>query len=160
MRWITKGRVAWSAYFDPDARAAASAELFERWAASNEHGVAPVVFDAVRAWNAHDLERLRALLPADFYLDDRRRTGVGRLDGAETGSGRSASRRGRDLSRGRARSRLGMRDRAPGPLAGAQIYPGGGGRFRGFRDEELIPDRVSLSCGCTGGIRGVAERER
>ena len=37
----------------------------------------------MRAWNAHDRERVRALLPDDFYLDDRRRTGVGRLDGAD-----------------------------------------------------------------------------
>ena len=39
--------------------------------------------DLVRAWNAHDLGRLRALLPDDFYLDDRRRTGVGKIDGAD-----------------------------------------------------------------------------
>lgn len=37
----------------------------------------------MRAWNAHDLARTRALLPDDFYLDDHRRTGVGRLDGAD-----------------------------------------------------------------------------
>jgi hypothetical protein len=74
--------IAWIC-FDPEDRAAASAELFERYAASGADGAPPVAFDVIRAWNAHDLERLRALLPADFYLDDRRRTGVGRLDGID-----------------------------------------------------------------------------
>jgi hypothetical protein len=77
------GRFVRVLMFDPDDRAAASAELFERWAASGDHGLAPAALDGVRAWNAHDLERLRALVPADFYLDDRRRTGVGRLDGVD-----------------------------------------------------------------------------
>jgi ketosteroid isomerase-like protein len=31
----------------------------------------------------HDLARCRAILPADFVLDDHRRTGMGRLEGAE-----------------------------------------------------------------------------
>jgi hypothetical protein len=79
----TDGRFIAALLFDLDDRAAASAELFERYAASRDHGLAPVAFDGVRAWNAHDLERLRALLPPDFYLDDRRRTGVGRLDGVD-----------------------------------------------------------------------------
>ncbi len=69
--------------FDPDDRAAASAELLERYAASGADGAEALALAAVRAWNAHDLERLRELLPADFYLDDRRRTGVGRLEGID-----------------------------------------------------------------------------
>lgn len=77
------GRLVAIVFFDPTDRIAASAELFERYAASGADGAAPVALDVMRAWNAHDLARLRALLPADFYLDDRRRTGVGRLDGAD-----------------------------------------------------------------------------
>ena len=69
--------------FDSDQRTEASKELFERYAASGADGATQLALDVVRAWNAHHLERLRALLPTDFYLDDRRRTGVGRLDDAE-----------------------------------------------------------------------------
>jgi hypothetical protein len=36
-----------------------------------------------RAWEAHDPESLRGLYPADFYIDDRRRTGVGRIEGLD-----------------------------------------------------------------------------
>jgi hypothetical protein len=68
--------------FDPDDRAAASTELFERYAASLD-GPGQLAIEAIRAWNTHDLERLRALIPADFYLDDHRRTGVGRLEGVD-----------------------------------------------------------------------------
>jgi hypothetical protein len=76
------GRVVCTVLFDPDDRAGASTELFERYAASGADGAPALSLDIVRAWNDHDLERLRALLPADFYLDDRRRTGVGRIEGA------------------------------------------------------------------------------
>ena len=77
-----QGRFVWTTLFDPDDRAAASRELFERYAANGADGAPRATVDIVRAWNDHDVERLRTLLPADFYLDDRRRTGVGRLDGA------------------------------------------------------------------------------
>ncbi len=69
--------------FDPDDRAAASAELFERWVRSGAEGLPPETIELARAFNAHDLERMRALLPAEFYLDDRRRTGVGRIEGVD-----------------------------------------------------------------------------
>ena len=46
-------------------------------------GARPELFDVARAWNDHDLVRLRSLLPDDFYLDDHRRTGVGRVQGAD-----------------------------------------------------------------------------
>ncbi len=78
-----EGRLVAVVLFDPDDRAAAGAELFERYAASGADDAPPASLDLVRAWNAHDRERVRALLPDDFYLDDRRRTGVGRLDGAD-----------------------------------------------------------------------------
>jgi class 3 adenylate cyclase/ketosteroid isomerase-like protein len=77
------GRFVHGAAFDPADRAAASTELFERYVASGAAGLASNVIEIGRAWNAHDLERLRALLPDDFYLDDRRRTGVGRLEGLD-----------------------------------------------------------------------------
>jgi len=78
-----EGRFVRVVLFDPDARAAASAELFERYVASDAGGASPEASELLRAWNRHDLARMRALLPDDFYLDDRRRTGVGRLDGAD-----------------------------------------------------------------------------
>jgi hypothetical protein len=77
------GHFVHGAAFDPDDRAAASAELFERYVASGARGLASNVIAITRAWNDHDLEGLGALLPADFYLDDRRRTGVGRLEGVD-----------------------------------------------------------------------------
>jgi len=79
-----EGRLLAATIFDPDDRRAASAEMLERYARSEAARCVPaVVFEAIRAWNAHDLDRLRAALPADFALIDHRRTGVGRLDSAE-----------------------------------------------------------------------------
>jgi hypothetical protein len=75
-----EGRFVASIVFDADDHAAASAELLERYVASGGDVVVSVALDAVRAWNGHDVERLRALFPPDFYLDDRRHTGVGRLE--------------------------------------------------------------------------------
>jgi hypothetical protein len=70
--------------FDPDARRAARVEMIER---SFQH-VADLLptagIEAMRVFIIdHDLERLRARLPDDFFLDDHRRTGVGRIDGAD-----------------------------------------------------------------------------
>ena len=77
------GRLSAVVLFPPEDRAAASDELFERYAALGADGAPPALLELFRAWNAHDLARVRALLPDDFYLDDHRRTGVGRLDGAD-----------------------------------------------------------------------------
>ena len=41
------------------------------------------VFEALRAVNARDLDRLRAMLPDDFAVNDHRRTGAGRLENAD-----------------------------------------------------------------------------
>jgi ketosteroid isomerase-like protein len=38
------------------------------------------MFDAIRAVNDHDLDRLRATLHDDFVYEDHRRTGIGRLE--------------------------------------------------------------------------------
>lgn len=77
------GRIVAVIIFEPDDRFAASTELFERYAAKPADGASAELFDIVRAWNDHDLRRLRGLLPDDFYLEDRRRTGVGPVEGAD-----------------------------------------------------------------------------
>jgi class 3 adenylate cyclase/tetratricopeptide (TPR) repeat protein len=79
-----EGRIVALIIFDPDARRAASAEMLERYARSDEmRDVPPEMFRAWRALNAHDLDGLRAALPRDYVYEDHRRTGVGRLESAE-----------------------------------------------------------------------------
>ncbi len=79
-----EGRVIAIVGFDPDDRRAASLEMFERWARSAEaRSVPAATLDAIRAMNAHDLERLLAALPRDFVLHDHRRVGLGRIEGAD-----------------------------------------------------------------------------
>jgi class 3 adenylate cyclase len=78
-----EGRILASILFDPDDRRAASAEMFERYARSDEARCIPAAcFESMRAGNARDLDRVRALLPNDFVFDDHRRTGLGRLESA------------------------------------------------------------------------------
>ena len=69
--------------FDSNDRAAAHAELFERYVASGADGMPPGVVDLIGGWNEHDLVRVRSGMRDDFVLDDRRRTGLGRLEGAD-----------------------------------------------------------------------------
>jgi ketosteroid isomerase-like protein len=78
-----EGRFRTAILFDPDDRAAAFEEAHARFVASGAGTASPGTFELLRAWNTHDLARMRALLPDDFYLDDHRRTGGGRLDGAD-----------------------------------------------------------------------------
>ena len=79
-----EGRVTAIVGFDPDDRRAASLEMFERWARSAEARAIPAAtFEAIRAMNAHDVERLRAVLPSDFVMHDHRRTGLGRIEGGD-----------------------------------------------------------------------------
>jgi hypothetical protein len=68
--------------FHPDDRAAASAELLERWVASGLDETPMAAVEYARAWNAHDLGRLRALFPGgdNFIFRDHRRTGIGLVD--------------------------------------------------------------------------------
>jgi hypothetical protein len=76
-----EGRTVAVIAFDPDDRRAAAMEMLERAARSDEaRSVPAAVFDALRAVNAQDLDRLRTILPDDFVMDDHRRTGLGRLD--------------------------------------------------------------------------------
>src|SRR5262249_44255681 len=66
-----EGRLVALIMFDPDDRRAASAELLERYARSEAARCIPAgMFEAIRAVNAHDLDRLRAALPDDFAVND------------------------------------------------------------------------------------------
>jgi ketosteroid isomerase-like protein len=77
------GRVVAAVTFDPDDRRAASIEMLDRWFRSDEApraaatGLAPM-----RALFDHDVEPLAASLPDDFFVDDHRRFGMGRVEGA------------------------------------------------------------------------------
>ncbi|MGH7288251.1 MAG: hypothetical protein ACREI8_09575 [Myxococcota bacterium] len=76
-----EGRFSAHLWFDPDDRAAASRELFER---SVRHGVVPpALAERGRAHLDHDVPRFRSLLPADFVFHDHRRAGAGRLENVE-----------------------------------------------------------------------------
>ncbi|HJQ85102.1 MAG TPA: hypothetical protein VKA21_13545 [Candidatus Binatia bacterium] len=76
-----EGRTVAIIAFDADDRRAAGMEMFERFARSDEaRSIPDAAFEGLRAVNAHDLDRLRAVLPDDFFMDDHRRTGLGRLD--------------------------------------------------------------------------------
>ena len=78
------GRLASVVAFDTDDRRAASRELFERYVRGEGAArLSRAVVDSYRAQNAHDIDALRALLPADFVFHDHRRTGLGRIEGAE-----------------------------------------------------------------------------
>jgi len=79
-----EGRMSAAIAFEPEDRRAAALEMFERYARSEAASSVPAAtFEAIRAMNAHDLGRLRAALPSDFVLHDHRRTGLGRIEGAE-----------------------------------------------------------------------------
>jgi len=78
-----EGRFVRTILFDPDDRAAAAAELRHRWLAIGGDGAPAAVNQYLDAWCDHDLDRLRTLLHEEFYLDDRRRTGVGRVNGEQ-----------------------------------------------------------------------------
>ena len=70
--------------FDSDDRAAASDELAERYAhITFPPALADRLVEALRARRARDLTRIRASLPDDFCWDDHRRTGLGRIEGAD-----------------------------------------------------------------------------
>jgi len=77
------GRFVRSVIFDADDRAAAYEELLDRYVALGAEGIPQGAIDLIRAWNAHDLVRVRAGMCDGFVLDDHRRTGMGRLEGAD-----------------------------------------------------------------------------
>jgi hypothetical protein len=79
-----EGRIVAAICFDPDDRRAASAEMLERYARNEESRCIPAgVFQQIRAVSARDVHALRAALPDDFVMNDRRRTGSGLLAGAD-----------------------------------------------------------------------------
>jgi hypothetical protein len=79
-----EGRLVTMISFNPDDRRAASAELLDRYARSDEaRDIPPELFESQRALNAHDLDGLRAALPRDYVYEDHHRTGIGRLESAE-----------------------------------------------------------------------------
>jgi hypothetical protein len=59
----------------------ASRELFERHARSG--GVPAAALELWRAFLDRDLERCRAAIPDDFVFHDHRRSGAGRIEGAD-----------------------------------------------------------------------------
>ncbi|MGH7896595.1 MAG: nuclear transport factor 2 family protein, partial [Candidatus Binatia bacterium] len=78
------GRIVAVISFDPDDRRAASLELLDRYSRSDAAGWAPAAFfEFGRGLIDHELDRIRAVLPDDFVFHDRRRTGLGRIDGAD-----------------------------------------------------------------------------
>jgi class 3 adenylate cyclase/tetratricopeptide (TPR) repeat protein len=80
----SEGRIVAVVVFDPDDRRAAAAEMFERYARSDAARCIPAgLFEGIRAVNARDLARLRAALPDDYVVHDRRRTGAGRLENTD-----------------------------------------------------------------------------
>jgi ketosteroid isomerase-like protein len=80
-----EGRLIALISFDPADRGAASAELLDRFARGGGAGSVPMAaaIELNRAVNAHDVGALRAILPDDFVWHDHRRTGPGRLEGAD-----------------------------------------------------------------------------
>ncbi|MBX3023587.1 nuclear transport factor 2 family protein [bacterium] len=54
-----------------------------RYLRSDEHRMPAALVACVRAFAARDLAAVRATLPDDFALDDRRRIGFGRIEGAD-----------------------------------------------------------------------------
>jgi hypothetical protein len=79
----SEGRIAACVHFDPHDRRAASLELLERSARLAPPWVPQAVFELARGTADRDLARCRAALPDDFVFDDHRRTGLGRLEGAD-----------------------------------------------------------------------------
>ncbi len=77
------GRIVAYTIFDADDLRAASAELFERWVRLGADAILPASIEFFRTWNDHDLGRMRALLPDDYVFHDHRRTGIGRVEGAD-----------------------------------------------------------------------------
>ncbi len=77
------GRFISGCFFDPGDRAAASAELFERYVASGAEGMPHGAVEYSRGLNGRDLVRARTGLCDDFVLEDHRRTGMGHLEGGD-----------------------------------------------------------------------------
>jgi hypothetical protein len=80
----TEGRIAAIVSFDPEDRRAASMEVSARFMRGDEVPTScAVAIDGLRGLIQHDLAPLRAALSDDFVLDDHRRAGLGRIEGAD-----------------------------------------------------------------------------
>ncbi len=80
-----EGRITAIVSFNVDDRRAANDELQARYAAGEGREVLPpVAFDYLQAIKEHDLESARALVADDCVLDDRRRVGLGGIEGRES----------------------------------------------------------------------------
>jgi ketosteroid isomerase-like protein len=79
------GRLAMTINFDVDDARAAQREMWALWAAIEPHVVAftTPLGELIDAFNAGDRDRWRAQFADGFVIDDQRRTGFGRLEGAE-----------------------------------------------------------------------------
>jgi class 3 adenylate cyclase/ketosteroid isomerase-like protein/tetratricopeptide (TPR) repeat protein len=79
------GRLTATILFSPDDEREALREAWSRWAAIEPDVAVTVALIAQLgdAWNARDLERIRALCAESLGYDDHRRTGIGRLDGID-----------------------------------------------------------------------------
>ena len=76
------GRIVAAIVFDPADRRAASREMSDRYLRSDEAPrVAATGLASMRALLDHDLEALAASLPDDFFVEDHRRFGMGRVEG-------------------------------------------------------------------------------
>ena len=79
-----EGRIVAIISFDADDRRAAGAELRGRFFASDTSRWIPArIKELAYAIHDHDLDRLRAAVPDDFVFHDHRRTGGGRIEGAD-----------------------------------------------------------------------------
>ncbi|MBI3768724.1 MAG: nuclear transport factor 2 family protein [Deltaproteobacteria bacterium] len=71
--------------FDVDVEVAAKREARDRWLATDDEAAASVGPGAQfsDAWNERDRARVRATLANDLVVEDHRRAGMGRIDGAD-----------------------------------------------------------------------------
>ncbi len=84
-----EGRIIASLVFDLDDRRTAGRQMLDRFkrtllARGFPRDLFDLFNDLFNAIRDHDLSRCRAAVPDDFVFDDHRRTGMGRLEGAET----------------------------------------------------------------------------
>jgi class 3 adenylate cyclase/tetratricopeptide (TPR) repeat protein/ketosteroid isomerase-like protein len=79
------GKITAMVFFDLDDARTAQREAWARWTAVDPTAAPWVALlnDAIDGWNAQDGTRLRALFADDIAVDDHRRTGFGRIDGAD-----------------------------------------------------------------------------
>ena len=79
-----QGRIIASISFDVGNRRAAAVEMMDRYFHSDEaRWTPPSMVEFTRAVAAHDVARMRAALPDDYYFHDHRRTGVGHIGNAD-----------------------------------------------------------------------------